>query len=452
MLYGKKNITTATMLLMSGLASFSASSSIAFAEDLERASVSKQTFYFDHAQYAGDDDGFCDLTPITSDNVHYGWRLGRFAVSGFTRVDEENYDAPVFLKNAGDEVKLSFILEQDINKLNGDSMLTINNDIGYDELFGVPETNFGKGALIIQKRDYQNSVSEPTVYTDYLSGKTKGAETDVELCEEGDYEVALDYSLLHKTFGDLWVIPTSKIGEFEDDYCIFFRFSVRNGNCMVYPMDVKTDNELVNKAFTPNGFYLDLARSRYLDIDITKQVLNQGKDGLEEDTRFNQPASDGEEFTEEGIYIISVKNRYTGRRTEKTIYVGNNSILQAYVSNSGYSIRELNNLVSEGATIRPDGSIKMPETTTTTEATTTELISSTTTTTAVLTTENTVPQTEYSQEATAPVFQKDDPNKDAQSKSNNVVIPVAIGCSSAVVASVITALFMGKRRKSGDSK
>lgn len=449
-----KRIATASMILVTMLSSFALTGTV-YAKNGDKESVSKEAYYFDYAQYAGDDDGFCDLTPITSDNVHYGWRLGQFAVSGFTRIDDETFEAPVFLKNVGDEVKLSFILEQDINKLNGDSKLTINDDTGWDEIFGIEKTHFGKGALIIVKRDYQNSYADPVIYTDYLSGKAKGAETTVELCEEGDYEVALDYSLLHKSFDDLWIIPTSKVGEFEDDYCIYFRFSVRNGNCMVYPMDVKTENELTNTAFTPNGFYLDLAKSRYLDIDISKQILNEGKDGLVEDTRFNQPARDGEKFTDEGIYNITVKNRYTGRRTEKTIYVGNNNILQAYVSNSGYSIRELTNLVNEGATIRLDGSIKMPETTTTTEATTTtaELTTSlTTTTTAVLTTEDTAIQSESSHDATAPVFQKEESGKGSSRESNGLVVPIAVGVSAATVSSVLTALFVGRRRKSGDSK
>lgn len=193
----KKRIVISVMMLVTLMVA-STSAGTVFAKDDDKESVSKETYYFDYAQYAGDDDGFCDLKPIKSDNVHYGWRLGRFAVSGFTRKDDENYEAPVFLKNVGDEVKLAFILEQDINKLNGDSKLTINDDTGWDEIFGVEKTHFGKGALIIVKRDYQNSYADPVIYTDYLSGKTKGAETTVELCEEGDYEVALDYSLLHK--------------------------------------------------------------------------------------------------------------------------------------------------------------------------------------------------------------------------------------------------------------
>ena len=46
--------------------------------------------------------------------------------------------------------------------------------------------------------------------------------------EEGDYEVALDYQ-----------ITKDKLFDQSSHYRIFFKFSVRNGNCMVYPLDVK---------------------------------------------------------------------------------------------------------------------------------------------------------------------------------------------------------------------
>ena len=38
--------------------------------------------------------------------------------------------------------------------------------------------------------------------------------------------------------------------------------------------------------------------------DIKKEILNVGQDEL--DTRFNRPAKDGETFTDEGVYTITV--------------------------------------------------------------------------------------------------------------------------------------------------
>ena len=91
---------------------------------------------------------------------------------------------------------------------------------------------------------------------------------------------------------------------------------------MVYPFDIKDGRELKNKDVTENGFYLDLARSRYLKLYIKKEVLEPGTDGLIEDTRFNGSAKEGKEYTDEGIYTIEAHNKYTDKWTTKKIYVG----------------------------------------------------------------------------------------------------------------------------------
>lgn len=127
---------------------------------------------------------------------------------------------------------------------------------------------------------------------------------------------------------------------------------------MVYPFDVKTGRELTNSSMTENGFRLDLAKSRYLKINLKRETLKDSADGLVEDTRFNGPAKDGAEYTDEGIYTITVSNEYTGQFTTKKIYVGTNNILRAYMT-TGLSIPEINNLVDNGATISDDGTIQL---------------------------------------------------------------------------------------------
>lgn len=304
-------------------------------------------------------DGYYGKEDISKDDIHYGWDLGNFFVSGYTdkRVND-NVDV-VFLKNLGDKVTLWFNLSQDINALNGNSKLTITSDSeGYDQFFETPRTDFGKGALIIRYTDYNNNKSEPQIYTNYLEANTSfGADTKVQLFEEGDYEVALDYEVTEDGLIDK-----------EGHYRIFFKFSVRNGNCMVYPFDISTGNELTNSSMTENGFRLDLAKSRYLKVNIKREVLKDSADGLVEDTRFNGPAKDGAEYTEEGIYTITVSNDYTNQFTVKKIYVGTNRILKAYMT-TGLSIPEINNLVAEGATILDDGTIQLAEKTTALEET-----------------------------------------------------------------------------------
>lgn len=241
---------------------------------------------------------------------------------------------PVFIKTLGDSVTLWFDLEQNIDALNGNAQLSLAADAnGYDQQFGIPKTNFGRGTLIVRHTDYQNAKNEPAVYTDYLLAKgTTGANTRIVLHEEGDYEVALDYEVQD---GELTHI-TSKFG----NYRIFLRFSIRNGNCMVYPFDLLTGAELQNTSVAEAGFSLDLARSRYLDINVRRAVLVETANDVIEDERFNRPAKDGDRYTQEGIYTISVSNRYTGESTTKTIFVGSQELLETYVRN-GFSLERL---------------------------------------------------------------------------------------------------------------
>lgn len=319
--------------------------------DTGAADVPDETYRLGSKVRVKDFDTYSGEEPIEKGDVHYGWELGDFFVSGYTEEVSDASGDPVFLKNVGDQVTLWFRLNQNIDALNGKDTLSITADAeGSDQYFETPTTDFGRGTLIIRYTDYNNVRSEPTIYTNYLEANTTvGADTKVQLFEEGDYEVALDYEVTDDQLLDT-------IGH----YRIFFRFSVRNGNCMVYPFDVVTGSELTNSSMTENGFRLDLAKSRYLKVNIKREVLMDSADGLVEDTRFNGPARDGAEYTDEGIYTITVHNDYTDQTTTKKIYVGTNKVLRAYMT-TGLSIPEINELIAEGATIQEDGTIQLAE-------------------------------------------------------------------------------------------
>lgn len=294
-------------------------------------------------------DGYFGEEIINKDDVHYGWDLGNFFVSGYTDDVTDAEGNKVFLKNVGDKVTLWFKLNENINGLRGNDDLSITADAdGYDQYFETPKMNFGRGVLIIRYTDHNDNKSEPTIYTNYLEANaTVGADTKVQLFEEGDYEVALDYEITHDQLIDT-------VGH----YRIFFKFSVRNGNCMVYPFDVITGSELSNSSMTANGFRLDLAKSRYLKVNVKREILKDSADGLVEDTRFNGPAKDGAEYVDEGIYTITIHNEYTNQFTVKKIYVGTNNVLRAHMT-TGLSIPEINELVEQGATISDDGVISL---------------------------------------------------------------------------------------------
>lgn len=294
-------------------------------------------------------EGYVGAAEITKGDVHYGLEVGNFFVSGHTSTTKDDENNTVVLKNVGDTATLWFNMKADINALNGNKNLFISSDARwYDQFFETEKTNSGRGVLIIRSTDYENQKSKPTIYTNYLEANTTiGADTKVQLFEEGDYEVALDYEITHDKFIDQ-----------KSHYRIAFKFSVRNGNCMVYPFDIKTNEELTNSAMTENGFRIDMAKSRYLNISVKKEVLTDSADGLVEDTRINQVSRDGAEFTSEGIYTLTVSNMYTGQITTKKVYVGSNRIMRAYMT-TGLSISTINDLVSQGANIDENGNITL---------------------------------------------------------------------------------------------
>ena len=124
---------------------------------------------------------------ITKDDPHYGWDLGYFCLSGYTdKGDSED----VYLKKVGNKVKLTFHLDQDIKKLNGNSDFKIESDKnGSDEEFKVPAHNMKHGELIIRHTDSEN-VAEEVKYSDYLAAlASPGADTAIQLFEEGDRNV-----------------------------------------------------------------------------------------------------------------------------------------------------------------------------------------------------------------------------------------------------------------------
>lgn len=317
---------------------------------------------FDERTKTGKNNGFSGSEIIDRDDPHYSWKLGNFTINGYTRQTKKDGKL-YFLKNVGDRVVLWFTLKEDINCLNKKSTLSIADDDGaYDQYFEIPRSNFGRGTLIIQFTDYEGVKHDPIIYTNYLAAYSKtGADTRVQLFEEGDYEVSLDYEIKNnpRKVGPVDVLPSYT------DYKIAFSFSIRNGNCMVYPFDVVTKDELSDKAITENGFRLDMAKSRYLTINVKKLSISTNEDGtISTDIRFNRPAKDNEQYSDEGIYEFEVKNLYTGdESTAKTIYVGTNKYLKALARTSmpvDKAIDTLNKQLLEGAEIQNDGTVMKP--------------------------------------------------------------------------------------------
>lgn len=144
------------------------------------------------------------------------------------------------------------------------------------------------------------------------------------------------------------------------NYTIRFKFSVRNGDAMVFLLDSSTGSELTNSAITENGFTVDFAKSHYLNIYVKRSVLSDSGSELV-DVRSNEPASDGKAYTDPGIYTITATNPTTNQTTEKIVYVGNDPLLKAYAI-TGYTLVQIQDMLSQGATVAEDGTITWPQT------------------------------------------------------------------------------------------
>lgn len=144
-------------------------------------------------------EGYAGTKDITPDDPHYGWDLGKFYISGYTDTDNTKNEVNniVFLKAVGDRVTLGFNLNYDIDRIKGNEGLTIIADeSNTDQYFRTSPMNFGRGALIVRKINEENDSDDPVVYTNFLlANASVGADTKIDLFEEGDYEVALDYKL-----------------------------------------------------------------------------------------------------------------------------------------------------------------------------------------------------------------------------------------------------------------
>ncbi len=307
---------------------------------------------FQDIEYRTKTDTDCGYTGENAETVedpHYGWNLGDFIINGYTEDGEDKNGMPVIYKNAGDQVTLWYSLKENIDKLHGNENLVINEDKeGWDEYFSIPKTNFRKGTLIIRQTDADGEANDPVIFTNFLEANVRtGADTKVRLFEEGDYEVALDYEIK----------DTEPIIDKVTNYRAFFKFKIRNSNCMIFPFDLNTQSELKDRGISETGFRLDYAESKYLIVNVEYQAIEFNGTSYVADTRENKVATNGREYTKEGIYIISVENKENSKRTtEKTLYVGTSPIIRA-LSKNNISIDDVNELLRQDYTINEEGGL-----------------------------------------------------------------------------------------------
>lgn len=77
----------------------------------------------------GKDNGYSGNDSINSDDPHYGWVLGQFYIEGYSGRKSDDDGNPILLKNVGDQIRLMFDLQQDIERLNGIEDLYITETV-----------------------------------------------------------------------------------------------------------------------------------------------------------------------------------------------------------------------------------------------------------------------------------------------------------------------------------
>lgn len=263
------------------------------------------------------------------EGMHKGWTLGRFFISGFTRKENADTDCPVFYKSLGDEVTLRFLLEQDIDRLNGEKDLSISDDTAdFDEALMKDDFDkkqkFGRGTLLIRHTNSQNKSILSPLYTNYLLAKgTTGANTKVILYEEGKYEVALDYEVMKK------VPVKNSFG----NYSIRLKFEIRNGDMAVHFFDTGSKRELLDRDVTKDGFRISAISSNALEISVKYYTIRTEASGYTaSNENYERTAKDGNEYKDRGIYVITVTDPRTHEHMQKTLFVGDAELRSQYES------------------------------------------------------------------------------------------------------------------------
>lgn len=229
-----------------------------------------------------------------------------------------------FLKTTPDIPVLSIVPLTDFNNLGGTG--TWINEDGDTR---IPDFGFigeiGYGWLGITHKDYQGKIQ--TVCVSNVLRKTEDgiSFTPAWFGEEGSYRIALCFEV-KRQIGcekkwDWWPFKYhyDPIYSFTN-YKIDTQFEIRNANAQVFAFDSK-GNELLSGAVS-NQFTLDFANSRYLQINIKREIAVNSNELMESsDVRFNSVGVDKRTYDTPGVWTITARNEVTGDSTTRRILV-----------------------------------------------------------------------------------------------------------------------------------
>lgn len=318
-----KNLVVIVMAILSIMSVF-ALPAFAAEGSVDDYSTNNNTYTFNETKTTADNNGYANPSALDAGDPLLGVNVVDIEIGNFSSTTTIFNGTRVFLKTAPDVPVLSINVNADLGNLGASGAYvcsdsaTVISDYGY-------RGKVGYGLLAIEHTDYTGKTE--TFFTPDLFNvlKENGDIIPAFFGEEGLYRISVFFETERyvKTVKD-WKNPfyykKKKVYEYRN-YRVDASYEIRNGNTMVYTFD-SAGNEISNGSVVTDGFYLDLANSHYLDVQIKKEVVgNSGFLGETTDTRFNTVGVDKRFYDSEGLYTIVVSNPITGASTTKMILV-----------------------------------------------------------------------------------------------------------------------------------
>ena len=346
-----KNLTAIVMALLSIMSVF-ALPAFATEGNTDNYSTNSNTYMFNETKTTADNNGYANPSALGAGDPLLGVNVLEIVIGNFSSTTIFN-GKRIFLKTSPDVPVLSINVNTDLGNLGGSGAYicsdsaTVVSDYGY-------RGKVGYGLLAIEHTDYTGKTE--TFFTPDLFNvlKESGDIIPAFFGEEGLYRISVFFETERyvKTVKD-WKNPfyykKKKVYEYRN-YRVDASYEIRNGNTMVYTFD-SAGNEISNGSVVTDGFYLDLANSHYLDVQIKKEVVgNSGFLGETTDTRFNTIGVDKRFYDSEGLYTIVVSNPVTGASTTKKLLVAgqeNSTLMKAVATTYSSDFPELVRLLAE---------------------------------------------------------------------------------------------------------
>lgn len=268
-----------------------------------------------------DGSGYSNPKTLSVGDPLVGVNVAEIKLSNFSSITNKD-GKRYFLITVPDVPVLSIELKTDLSNLGG-SGAWVNED-GDSR---IPDYGFlgkiGEGWLGISHTDYQGKVQTVCV-KDVLKKINNTSFTPAWFGSEGSYKISLCFETARVSSREKeWKNPFKYVWKNTysyNNYRIDAQFEIRNANAQVFAFDSK-GNELLSGAVC-NQFTLDFANSRYLQINIKREVAVNSNELMEStDVRFNSVGVDKRTYDTPGVWTITARNEVTGVSTTRRILV-----------------------------------------------------------------------------------------------------------------------------------